>query len=77
MAHSRKRTPILSITCAASEKDDKRKANRAERRRVRVALGQSADADTLPHRREISDPWAMAKDGKRYWVGANSRDLRK
>ena len=24
----------------------------------------SNDAEVLPHRREISDPWSMAKDGK-------------
>ena len=71
MAHSRKKTPIVGIASADSEKADKQSAHRRERRKVRERLHTEPDRDLLPHRRELSDPWSMAKDGKRY-VGAHA-----
>lgn len=78
MSRSRRRTPKRGITTARSEKQDKVSAHRTERRTVRVALAQGAAEHELPHRREVSDPWLMAKDGKAY-LGqkAQPRDLRK
>lgn len=64
MSRSRKRTPIAGITTAKSEKDDKRLANRRIRSRVKVALASRPEDDLLPTRRELSNPWTMAKDGK-------------
>lgn len=66
MSRSRKRTPITGITTASSEKRDKLAAHRRERRRVRTVLHATPSADVLPHRRELSDPWTYAKDGKVY-----------
>jgi len=54
----------VGATVAASDKKDKRFANRRLRRAVRVALDRDPLADALPHRRELTDPWNMAKDGK-------------
>jgi len=48
MARSRQKTPIFGHTTATSEKYDKRKANRALRAHVRVAL--AADVEVLPER---------------------------
>jgi predicted transcriptional regulator len=31
---------------------------------VKQALAASEDVDVLPHRRELTNPWTMAKDGK-------------
>lgn len=78
MSRSRRRTPKVGITTARSEKQDKLQAHRDERRKVKVALAQGATEHELPHRREVSDPWLMAKDGKAY-LGrkADPRDLRK
>jgi hypothetical protein len=67
MSRSRKHTPKGGITTAASDKDDKRQAHQRERRRVRVVLAVDPAPELLPHRRELSDPWAMAKDGKTYY----------
>jgi len=67
MSASRKKTPISGITTAASEKQDKGLANRRVRRAVKQALHAVEDPEVLPHRRELTDPWTMAKDGKRWF----------
>ena len=67
MSRSRKKTPIAGMTNAASEKWEKRIANRRERRCVKEALAEDPLADVLPVRRELSDPWTMAKDGKKWF----------
>ena len=78
MTRSRKRTPIGGIVSARSEKDDKREYHRRERRRVREVLATTPEPESLPHRKEVSDPWTMAKDGKQFLGrGTCARDLRK
>lgn len=67
MSRSRKKTPIAGMTNASSEKWDKRVANRRVRRCVKEALAADPLRDVLPARRELSDPWAMAKDGKKWF----------
>ncbi len=64
MSRSRKKHPIAGITTADSEKQDKRLANRRLRRRVSQTLASDCDAEILPTLRDVSSPWAMAKDGK-------------
>ncbi|HUL70634.1 MAG TPA: hypothetical protein VLT17_10435 [Gemmatimonadales bacterium] len=78
MSRSRKKSPIQGVTAAASEKADKRATNRKVRRGVRAKLAVDADAELLPHPRDVSNPWNMAKEGKIY-VGKDPRpkDLRK
>jgi hypothetical protein len=66
VARSRKKTPIAPITSAESEKADKLAAHRRERRKIRQRMMVDADADALPHTREVSNPWTYAKDGKVY-----------
>ena len=67
MSRSRRRTTITGITTAATEEADKRHANRSERRRVRSVLNTKDEIEVLPAKRELSDVWAMAKDGKIYF----------
>ena len=74
MSRSRRKTPICPVTCAQSEKKDKRRANQLLRRRVKDAL-QRGD-EVLPILREVSDVWSMAKDGKSYREDAG-KELRK
>ena len=64
MSRSRRKTPACGITTAASEKDDKRYAQRAERRINHQLLATSGDGDSLKATRAVSDPWSMDKDGK-------------
>lgn len=70
MARSRRRTPIISMTASDSEKQDKRRANRNCCSALRRVLKRNGDPDAavLPVLRDVSDPWAMAKDG-RSWFG--------
>jgi hypothetical protein len=76
MSRSLRHNPITGIAVADSEKYDKRKANRILRARVRVALARKDDP-VLPVLREVSDVWAFAKDGKKYWSDAPAKWLRK
>lgn len=66
MSRSRKKTPITGITTATSEKQEKLANHRRERRCVRQVLVADPAPEVLPHSRELSNPWAMAKDGKVY-----------
>jgi len=70
MSRSRRRTPVCGITTAQSEKQDKVAAHRRERRRVHAVLATmlapEPACDVLPHRRELSNVWSYAKDGKQY-----------
>lgn len=68
MSRSVRRTPILGITTAVSEKSDKQKANRRYRRAEHVGLARRDEI--FPDRRELTDPWTMAKDGKKWFGGA-------
>jgi hypothetical protein len=49
---------------ASSEKQDKRDYNRRHRRVCRQFLHVNPECEPLPHLREYSNPWMMAKDGK-------------
>ena len=64
MSRSRRKTPVRGITTSESEKSDKQMAHRRERRLVRVVVHIEPEAELMPHERELSNPWAMAKDGK-------------
>ena len=76
MVRSRRRTHIISSMSNSSEKQDKRHANcncRSALRRVFKRDGDQ-DAAVLPILRDVSDPWAMAKDG-RSWFGQHFPEL--
>ena len=78
MARSRKKTPKAGITSARSEKKEKSANHRRERRRIREVIAAQTDPEILPHSKELSNPWSMAKDGK-VFLGkrATRKDLRK
>jgi hypothetical protein len=77
MSHSRKKSPIRGNAAAPSEKADKRHANRALRRRVRTAFLVDPELEAPPERRDVSNVWTMAKDGKHYIRDPRPKDLRK
>ncbi len=64
MARSRRKTPIIGITGASSEKEDKRTTNRLVRHKVRTLLLTNPEVEVLPGLKELSNPLYMAKDGK-------------
>jgi hypothetical protein len=75
MSRSRRKTTVTGITTAATEQADKRSANRSERRRVRSVLNTKEDIQVLPAKRELSDVWAMAKDGKTFFDASKNPKL--
>lgn len=72
MSRSRRKTPIRGITSATSERSDKQAWHCSYRTAVRRQLASDPDSE-LPHPRQFSDPWLMAKDGKSYY-GESRRD---
>ena len=64
MSRSYRKTPITGISLAESEKQDKRLANRAFRRKSKVAI---IHGDEPPFSiRSVSEVYCFAKDGKQY-----------
>jgi hypothetical protein len=64
MARSHRAAPVRGITTSESEKRDKQAAHRRERRRIHAVVHTEPETEVMPHARELSDPWTMAKDGK-------------
>lgn len=66
MSRSRRKTPIFGITTCASERLDKKiwHGRWRSRERCRLETGQD-DLTVLP--KQVSNPWGMGKDGRRYW----------
>jgi hypothetical protein len=75
MSRSRRKTNICGITMAATEKADKQKANRVERHKVKSVMAVNREIDVLPTKREMSDVWSMAKDGKIYFDASKNPKL--
>ncbi len=64
MSRSRKKTPVCATTNAKSEKEDKQRANRKDRRVNKVILQVTEDEDTLIDKKTTSNVYDFAKDGK-------------
>jgi hypothetical protein len=75
MSRSYRHTPIFGTTICDSEKSDKRLANR----RLRRKMNETPDEEdaVVPLKREVSNVWDFAKDGKGYWDKATKKDMRK
>ncbi len=63
MTRSHRKTPIIGITTAASDKPYKTREHRRERRAVGIALRVDGE---IPHRRLFGDENDGDKDGKQY-----------
>lgn len=66
MSNSFKKTPMVGMTTATSEKRFKSHAHRQERAAVRAAM---ARGDEPPSTKLFGDPWLGDKDGKQYVPG--------
>ena len=75
MSRSKRKTPIVGITGTPTEKQEKRKANRKLRNKVKAQLQKGNEV--LPELREVSNVWAFSKDGKLYLGNTDSKYLRK
>lgn len=76
MSNSKRKTPIISNSHSGarnSEKEDKQIINREIRRHNKMELNVAKDTDDLDDLMlidkaiEVSDIWAMKKDGKGYF----------
>ena len=71
MSRSRRKTPIFGVAKCSSEKQDKQIWHQRWRARERSALaGASAQAleTHMPLlKNQVSNVWAMGKDGRTYW----------
>jgi len=69
MARSKKKHAVTGITCAETEKEDKRRARRKLRRINRVLAATATDVEDVPQKllREVSNVWMFDKDGKRWY----------
>jgi hypothetical protein len=63
MARSKRRTPVRGATTSESEKSDKAASHRKIRRTIRQIVPIEPDA-VLPLEKELTNTFAMAKDGK-------------
>jgi len=75
MSRSKKKTRIHGNTTAASEKEDKRKANRKLRRLVRERM--RSRNEHLPRLREVSNVYSFNKDGKQFRREMDGKLMRK
>ncbi len=64
MSRSCRKTPIIGITTARSDKPFKADEHGRERAAVRRRLCINADDTGLPHAKAFGNPWAAPKDGK-------------
>ncbi len=76
MSRSRRRTPVIGMTTARSDKPFKMDEHRAERRTVRATLLRAESGDSLPHPKRYGNPAVAPKDGKQ-WVDSASKWMRK
>lgn len=63
MGKSRRKTPIVGMTTAVSDKEFKKAEHSRERSAVKIALAQGQE---IPHRRHFGDSCHSEKDGKQY-----------
>lgn len=68
MSRSVKKSPVMSMANASSEKQDKQAWHRKLRHKEKIGLASAQDIEAYmgSDEREVSSPYVMAKDGKRY-----------
>ena len=71
MSRSQRKNPFVAFTTAQSEKRDKLASHRVYRRTLKQLITPTLETP-LPTERQLTDPWKMAKRGKRYFPMAMS-----
>ncbi len=75
MSRSKRTKPIFGNTTSHSEKEDKKIWHRKLRH---ISKQKLKDLEpSFPDRKEVSDPWDMAKDGKHYWFNCPKHKMSK
>ena len=77
MSRSRRKTSIIGMTTARSDKPFKVGEHRAERHSVRATIKHSRDGDDrVLYAKVYGDPWKAPKDGKQM-IDPGSKWMRK
>lgn len=66
MTRSRRKTPVIGITTAVSDKPYKVDEHRRERSAVRQHLKSTQDDVGIKHGKAYGNPWSSCKDGKQW-----------
>jgi len=69
MSRSYRKTPVIGLSKAESEKQDKQRAHQAERTHVRTELARAVtpdDVDVVACKNAYSNTYSFAKDGKQW-----------
>lgn len=78
MSRSKRKTPIMGYTTCRSEKQDKKLWHKCWRSKQKMALRSPhlLDLDEISPilENEVSNVWAMGKDGKRYFALSLQKD---
>ncbi|MFT4247648.1 MAG: hypothetical protein QM581_06360 [Pseudomonas sp.] len=69
MSRSRRKTPVMGITTAHSDKPFKVAEHQRERSAVRRALAVTSDDASVPPARAFGSSWKSPKDGKAWFGG--------
>lgn len=72
MSRSRRKTPIVGMTTAPTDKPFKEAEHRRERRSVRTRVKQ---LDEIPDPKQFGNPWHGEKDGKQWLDPPDRGDL--
>jgi len=75
MSRSVRKTKIFGITTAETEKQDKRRWNRTFRKVCKKLIRLEKEAPLKL--RSVTNVWDGAKDGRRYYLNATDKDMRK
>jgi hypothetical protein len=77
MTRSVRKTPIYGITNARSERKDKQQWHRRfrvlEKQRLHTLTSETMDNHVTTSIEEVSNPWAMNKDGRQYWSWSSQK----
>ena len=73
MSGSRRKTPIVAMTTATTDKPFKQAEHQRERSKVKAKLKTSTDDTGLPPGKTFGNQWKAAKDGRQYLGGKEER----
>ena len=77
MSRSKRKTPIVPVTTAETEKPDKAAWHRRHRHAEKARLNVAGIEYVYRSHKEHSNPWSMSKDGKKYWGNLRPDLMRK
>lgn len=77
VSRSRRKTPIFGNASGQSEREDKKAwhSRFRSRERTELATARELDAHLTVLEKQVSNTWAMAKDGRSYWPSRSQEEI--